>query len=181
MVDGHGATGQTTQAGQTVPAGRDQRAAPAERVARIRRAEWGGRAEPSGHRTVPHTADVRIEAWSPTREGCIAEAVRAVVGSFVDLSAVHGGEDREYTIAGDGDESLLTGALDEVIYRMETDGEIPVSAIVETTDGGLRVRSTVVDVDTVCLVGAVPKAVSLHDLRFGPDPHGWSCQVTLDV
>jgi SHS2 domain-containing protein len=32
-------------------------------------------------------------------------------------------------------------------------------------------------------VGAVPKAVSLHDLRFAPDAGTgqWSCAVTIDV
>ena len=35
-----------------------------------------------GHRKVLHPADLRIEAWGPTREECIAEAVRGLVGSF---------------------------------------------------------------------------------------------------
>ena len=35
-----------------------------------------------GHRTVPHTADLRVEAWAPTREECLAEAVRGLVDSF---------------------------------------------------------------------------------------------------
>jgi hypothetical protein len=29
----------------------------------------------SGYRIVPHTADLRIEAWAPTRNGCIRQAV----------------------------------------------------------------------------------------------------------
>jgi SHS2 domain-containing protein len=159
----------------------DGRSSGTARVEEIRRVERTGRAEESGHRMVPHTADVRIEAWSPTREGCVAEAIRGMVDSFVDVPAVRAGEEREYAVSGDGDEGLLTATLDEVIFRMETDGEIPVSAIVEPADGGLRVRSTAVDAGTVRLVGAVPKAVSLHDLHFGPDEHGWSCRLTLDV
>jgi SHS2 domain-containing protein len=31
---------------------------------------------------MPHTADLRIEAWAPTREECLAEAVRSLVDSF---------------------------------------------------------------------------------------------------
>jgi SHS2 domain-containing protein len=30
-------------------------------------------------------------------------------------------------------------------------------------------------------VGAVPKGVSLHELRFGREGSGWSCSVTIDV
>ncbi len=36
-----------------------------------------------GHRTVPHTADLRIEAWAPTRDGCIRQAVLGTVESFL--------------------------------------------------------------------------------------------------
>ena len=36
----------------------------------------------AGHRTVPHTADLRIEAWAVTCEECLAEALRGLVGSF---------------------------------------------------------------------------------------------------
>jgi hypothetical protein len=35
-----------------------------------------------GHRKALHPADLRIEAWGPTREDCIAEAVRGLAGSF---------------------------------------------------------------------------------------------------
>jgi SHS2 domain-containing protein len=35
-----------------------------------------------GHRKALHPADLRIEAWGPTREECIAEAVRGLVDSF---------------------------------------------------------------------------------------------------
>lgn len=42
----------------------------------------------SGHRLVPHTADVRIEAWGTTWENCLVEAVLGMVDSFADVSAV---------------------------------------------------------------------------------------------
>jgi SHS2 domain-containing protein len=42
----------------------------------------------AGHRTVPHTADLRIEAWAATREECLAEAVRGLVGSFAAVAGV---------------------------------------------------------------------------------------------
>jgi hypothetical protein len=40
-----------------------------------------------GHRTVAHTADLRVEAWAPSREQCIAEAVLGTVAAFVDTSS----------------------------------------------------------------------------------------------
>ncbi|WP_413644508.1 archease [Micromonospora sp. RTP1Z1] len=140
------------------------------------------RRPPRGHHMVPHTADVRIEAWAPDREGCVAEAVTALVGTFVDASGATPEADVEFHVPPGADEDLLVGVLDEVIFRMETEGELPLATEVRAADdGGLTMRWRATGTDAVELVGAVPKAVSLHELRFGPDGNGWSCAVTLDV
>ncbi|TCC00217.1 archease [Micromonospora zingiberis] len=134
-----------------------------------------------GHRLVPHTADVRIEAWAPDRAGCLAEAVRAMVESFADLARARPRADREFHPAPATDEDLLVTVLDEVIFRMETADELPVTTEVAQDVGGLRVHWAVTRTGEVELIGAVPKAVSLHELRFGGGHAGWSCAVTLDV
>lgn len=134
-----------------------------------------------GHRAVPHTADVRVEAWAPDREGCLAEAVAALVETFADTAdAQPYGETTLELPAGD-DTELLVGLLDEVIFRLETEGTLPLATEARAAGGGLRVRWRTVDADAVELVGAVPKAVSLHGLRFTRDGTGWSCVVTVDV
>lgn len=135
-----------------------------------------------GHRCVPHTADVRIEAWAPTREECVSEAVTALVETFTDSAGARPGPSREHETPPGTDEDLLVNVLDEVIFRMDTADELPLTT--EVTDdgrGGLRVRWRMTDTGAVELIGAVPKAVSLHELRFGRDGGGWSCAVTLDV
>jgi SHS2 domain-containing protein len=136
-----------------------------------------------GHRAVPHTADVRIEAWAPTREECIAEAVVAMVESFADTSGARVSAMVPFHVAEGPDEDMLVAVCDEVIYRLETAGEIPVDVEVgEAYDGGLLVRFGVTDATAVEPTGAAPKAVSLHDLRFtGADAEGWWCSLTLDV
>ncbi|MFG2057474.1 archease [Micromonospora sp. NPDC048930] len=140
------------------------------------------RRPPRGHRNVPHTADVRIEAWAPDREGCVAEAVAAMVDGFVDATGVAAEAETEHRVPPGDDADLLVGVLDEVIFRLDTRGDVPLETEVRPAeDGGLLVRWQVVGADAVEAVGAVPKAVSLHELRFGPDEAGWSCAVTLDV
>ena len=66
---------------------------------------------------------------------------------------------------------------------MDTADVIPVRAsIVAAEREGYTVSLDVTGIDQVELVGAVPKAASLHDLRFEERPDGWwSCGVTLDV
>lgn len=134
-----------------------------------------------GHRTVPHTADLRIEAWAPTAELCIAEAVRAMVCSFADLPMAAPTVTREFEVGtGDAEQQLLT-VLDEVVYRMDVDGEIPQAAEVRREHSGLRLTLAMTDATRATLIGAVPKAVSLHELWFGKDGEAWRCTVTIDV
>jgi SHS2 domain-containing protein len=113
------------------------------------------REESSGHRIVPHTADLRIEAWAPTREQCIAEAAPA--------------------------QDQLATVLDELIYRMDTDDEVPRAVEVRRQGADLRVLLAMADTARVTVIGAAPKAVTRRRLFFGPIDTGWRCIVTLDV
>ncbi len=135
----------------------------------------------SGHRTVPHTADLRIEAWAPTGDGCIRQAVLGTVASFLETSTAHPNHTRLRWLNADRDHDLLVGVLDEVIYLLDTTGETPVDLDMNGTDGGVDATFTMADASTLPHVGAVPKALSLNDLRLTRSRRGWRCAVTLDV
>ncbi|MEU9842079.1 archease [Actinomadura sp. NPDC048032] len=136
----------------------------------------------SGHRGVPHPADLRIEAWGPTRERCVAEAVAGLVESFADVSGVRPSGGVRVDVPPGPDADLLVAVLDEVIYRLEVDGAVVLdAALAGAPDGGLTARLATGDAAEAVGTGAVPKAVSLHDLRFGRDARGWFCAVTIDV
>jgi SHS2 domain-containing protein len=135
----------------------------------------------AGHRSVPHTADLRVEAWAPTREGCFAQAVLGAVESFVDSAQVHPEHVHRCRLSGHSDEDLLVAVLDEVIYVLDTAGEAPVDVELDPVDGEVDVEFALVDASRLDQVGAVPKAVSLHELCLAPGPRGWRCSVTIDV
>ena len=141
----------------------------------------GTDAPSAGHRRVPHTADTRIEAWGPTREACLEQAVAAMVAGFA--AGAEAEADFEFAVAPGGtDADLLAAVLEEVIFRLDTAGQVPVrTRVARRPDGGVAVSCAVVEVDRVDVIGAVPKAVSLHGLALGADQRGWRCQVTLDV
>ncbi len=130
-----------------------------------------GVAQPNaGHRTVPHTADLRIEAWARTREGCLAEAVRGLVGSFATVAGRQPCRRVSCAMAARRDEDLLVTLLDEVIYRLDADGESPVSVAVRRgPEGGVAVSFALLPVAAAEITGAVPKATSLHGLWCAPD------------
>lgn len=135
----------------------------------------------SGHRSVPHTADVRIEAWGASRERCLVEAVLGMVEGFADVSGARPTGEARLRLAEGSDEELLTALLDEVVFRLEVYGEVPVGVVAEASDGGLDVRMAVARLGAVEVTGAAPKGVSWGDLHIGPGPDGWSCAVTVDV
>jgi protein archease len=135
----------------------------------------------AGHRCVPHTADLRIEAWAPTREGCIRQAVLGMVDSFLDRSRARPRRTRRCRLTSERDDDLLVAVLEEVIYLLDTAGEAPVDVDVRSANGGVDVTVSMTDAGSACQVGAVPKAVSLNELRFWRGPQGWRCVVTVDV
>jgi SHS2 domain-containing protein len=142
----------------------------------------GGR-RTSGHRSVPHTADLRIEAWAATREECVAEAVRALVSSFAAAGAAGWGRAAEHHLAGETDADLVAAAIEEVIYGLDTHGEIPVAVDARrAADGGIDLTFHLTSLDQTEITGAAPKAASLSGLYCGSDETGrWSCAVTIDV
>ncbi|WP_026454196.1 archease [Saccharomonospora iraqiensis] len=148
----------------------------------------GEEAAPRGHRTVPHPADLRIEAWAPTRAECLAEAVSALVDSFADVTEVGDHADTgagwevtsELTAASDAD--LLAAVLDEVIYRLDVADLVPTAAgIAEEHADRVRLRLRGVGTDAVEFTGAIPKAVALSDLVLTRTGDGWTAAATVDV
>ncbi|MEU6084552.1 archease [Streptomyces sp. NPDC047108] len=153
---------------------------------------------PRGHRAVPHTADIRLEAWAPTRDECIAEAVLGLVESFADVSGVRPERLVAFSVPEGPAEDLLLAVLDEVIYRLDVHGDVPVDVEAAASmgaeqgaeggdeeagpgDGALYLRFAVTDAEHVRAVGAQPKAVALQGLRFAAEHGRWSCGVTVDV
>lgn len=135
-----------------------------------------------GYRLLEHTADMTLEAWAPTRTECLAEAVHALVGSFVDLSTALPSESFAVTLPRADDETLLVQLLDEAIYLLDVFTRVPIDAEVEDADdGGLLVHFATATPAEVEVIGAVPKAVSLHELSFGQENASWRCRVTVDV
>ncbi len=136
-----------------------------------------------GHRSVPHTADLRIEAWGPTREDCIAEAIRGLVESFAHISETTHRHATGHHLDADSDADLLAAAVEEVIYRLDSDGTIPAAfEVSRAADGGIDLTLQVVDAAAAEIIGAAPKAASLSGLTCALDASGrWLSAVTIDV
>ncbi|WP_067178080.1 archease [Microtetraspora niveoalba] len=138
-----------------------------------------------GHRAVPHTADIALEAWADSREECLAEAVRALVETFADVGEAVPDDSVVVTMADETDEELLVTLLDEVVYQVEVPGRVAVDVSVDertgATKGQVEARLATVPAASVEQVGALPKAVALHGLRFGREAGTWHAHIVVDV
>lgn len=139
------------------------------------------RPDESGHRAVVQEDEVRIEAWATSRENCLAEAVTAMVECFADVSGVRPTGVGRVRLAEASDDDLLAALLDEILYRLDEDGQIPVDVEADEAEGGLDVRLALASVSDVRLTGDAPTAVAWEELRIGPGPYGWTCAVTVDA
>ncbi|MGG7569358.1 archease [Streptomyces sirii] len=98
-----------------------------------------------------------MEAWAPTREECLEQAVHGVCESFLDLAGAVGVRRRDVEVRADADEDLLVALLDEIVYRLDTDGEVPIEVELTPIAGGLRAALRMADADSLQVTGAVPK------------------------
>ncbi len=140
------------------------------------------RSSDRGHRSLPHTADLRLLAWAPTRDECVAEAVTALAASFADTR----GRAAEWHLAVDlptgTDQEVLLAALDAVIFTLDTAGAVPVTAGIDYPAAGPpTLELGLVSLAHVRLVGPAPKAATLNELRFDHHAAGCSAEVTIDV
>src|SRR5690606_6982891 len=116
---------------------------------------------PRGHRLLPHTADVMVEAWGPDLAACCEEAVAALAAVHLDVARAVVAGRRDAHLPPAPPDRLVLAARDEAIFLLDTADGVPVAAEVRpAADGGLDVTFQLADPATVEPTGAVPKAVS---------------------
>jgi len=134
-----------------------------------------------------HTADVGFEVTAASLAGVFEGAARALLGViFEGEPAVAAGERKELELEAPDLETLLVRWLDELIYQVQTLGEVPVQTRVrlEPGDAGWRLNAELKVVPFARLAdrfaGEV-KAATYHGLRIEQADGHWRAKVILDV
>lgn len=134
----------------------------------------------TGHRALPHTADVIVEAWAPSRTACLAETVRALVDTFADVSTAEATERAPVDVAPGDDADIVVGLLEEVLYMLDVHDAVPVMvSVTESADGGLRGSFELAPLSQVDVTGPAPKGIAGTTLT--DEGGGWVCRATIDV
>lgn len=127
-----------------------------------------------------HAGDLRIEAWAGTREACIAEAVGALVGSFVGGTPPASSRS-SFQVTGGSDAELLQAVLGRVISDVLERQEVPVATAVSATANGLRVSCRTASAAAIVPAGTIPKGVSRQGALCQRFPSGWWCTARIDL
>lgn len=140
-----------------------------------------GMRKSAGHRVLPESSDLLIEAWAPTRERCMVEAVQALVACFADVSDATPGRVVPFAFPPGRDDQQLVDLLTECLSVFEIFGVVPVSTHVDRAeDGSLVGCFDTADVAQVRLISGPPEGVRLHELEF-EQTDGWHCLVGVDL
>ena len=139
-----------------------------------------------GHRSVPHTADLSIEAWSPELRGCLSEMCVALVEEFVEFPDVGDTDRRPFRLLAPDRPRLLAALVDEVIFAVDAEGLVPHDVGIEDlgdSTGGWSCTGTmtVVPLSRCRQIGSAPKSVSLSGLDVSPTASGWIARAVIDI
>jgi SHS2 domain-containing protein len=111
-----------------------------------------------GHRALPHTADLIIEAWGDDLVTCAEEAAAGLLEVCVS-----GRPEEKATlvrVVSGRSEELLAAILDEIVFVIDTSELLPVGVrMTALSDEEVELRFGLAARQDVQLTGAAPKAV----------------------
>ena len=134
------------------------------------------------YRLVGRGSDLGIDVTGPTAEACLCATVAGVAASVATVDDEVARRDEHIRLVGGTAVELLVGLVDEVIVRLDADGELAVDLAGARIDGeGLRGVLELVTLADVTLGGTAPKAATWHGARLEPEGDRWTGHVTIDL
>ena len=148
---------------------------------------WGRAFRDTVIEMLDHTADVGFELGASTLEGLFDEARRALLMVVFERSPEEGEDEGEILLSAPDRETLLVRWLNEVVYRIQDAGFVPVRAeirIHKTGGAGLSLRANLTGAPLLLeeygWQGEI-KSATFHGLEVSSDGEGWHARVILDV
>lgn len=110
----------------------------------------------------------------------MAEAVYALLRGFVGAVSLPSSP-AHFMVFGDTDDELLLGALRTVIEHVRIWQEVPVRMKVTAIPDGLMLHCEMVPISGISPIGAIPKGVSVQDIRCESRQGRWWCTASVDL
>jgi SHS2 domain-containing protein len=130
---------------------------------------------------VPHTADVKIRAHSPTIEALFSDALDALMQVMFGDSR-QGTLVKEISIDSDNLESLLFDFLSEVLFVSETERIVFSKAVIRINSFSLHATLVGEPFDRMKHAhGTEVKGISYHGLAIRSNANGYMLDIVFDV
>ncbi|MBW3604491.1 MAG: archease [Actinobacteria bacterium] len=127
-------------------------------------------------------SDLGIDVAGPTPEACLTAAVAGLAAAVGEADETATRHDAPITVTGDAPVDLLVGLLDEVIARLDADGELAVGLTgAQLDDEGLHGVLELVALADVSVRRRTPKAATWHGARLTPAGDRWTGHVMIDL
>ena len=128
-------------------------------------------------------SDLGLQVSGPDLASCLSAAVEGFAAALTELPVDAATRAEALALDEDTPDDLLVALIDELILRLDAEGELAVDLTVARADGGsLRGELVLCPVGDVEVHGVAPKAATWHEVRLGPDPDGgWTGAVMLDL
>lgn len=135
-----------------------------------------------GYRYLPHTADVKFEAYGKTIEEAFSNAIFAMVNLMVDIELIDPTTTKKISLSGHDKEALLYNLLEEILFIYETSSLLPYEIdnmrIVLNGRPCLEARLRLGNAKDV---RDYIKAVTYNEMEIKETDSGWRICVVLDV
>lgn len=136
------------------------------------------------YQIIGHTADVGIIATGDTFAEALAWVAHGMFSLITDGERLRPRQAVEVTVSSSDGETLVVDWLNELLYRYETEGFLPVEFDVSVQESASTLtavcRGEAVDLTRHELRTSV-KAATYHGLSVAHNDRGWEIHVVLDV
>lgn len=135
------------------------------------------------YKNIEHTGDLGVEVYGNSRENLLANASLALSDIIADTKKVESKREVEWSIEADSPEELLVKQLEEILYRLDSEGMI-----------FKEFRISLRGLDAIkCLAFGEPldrekhdfkteiKAVTHHQLKIHEENGQWLARIIFDV
>jgi SHS2 domain-containing protein len=127
-------------------------------------------------------ADAGLRVAGADLGACLAAAVAGFAAMLVEGPVAAPTRREALAIDEASAPELLVALIDDLIVRLDTDGELAVALdVAEAANGRLRGRLELCALTDVAVHGVAPKAATWHDVRLEPGPDGWSGRIMIDL
>lgn len=137
----------------------------------------------SGHRLLPHTADMGIEAWAEQPEGLFVEAASGLKELLFGEVVIDCRREQAVRLEAQEQAELLVAWLNEILYQFEIGGLTPAAFRIEEL-GDRHLVATILgdhfDPGSHPLEHEI-KAVTYHQVILAKRPDTWYGRVYVDL